>query len=111
MAVDKLNLKHDMFLGYSHSSRLSTSISTSESSCGGLLAAADGGQRGSGPGCGSSTVAILFRGLEMAPSPGASLALGWKVLGTDGDSGPAFAGGRGVRATFGATALSIVLKL
>lgn len=74
-----------------------------------MLAAADGGQRGSG--CGSSTVAILFRGLEMAPSPGASLALGWKVLGTDGDSGPAFSRGGGVRATFGATALSIVLKL
>lgn len=58
-----------------------------------MLAAADGGQRGSG--CGSSTVAILFRGLEMAPSPGASLALGWKVLGTDGDSGPAFSRGGG----------------
>lgn len=95
-----------------HSSRLSTSISTSESSCGGgLPAAEDGGQEASGAGGRSSSVALLLRGLELALalSPGGSPPLGWEVLGTDGDIGPIFPRGRGVRATFGATAFSRLL--
>lgn len=78
-----------------------------------MLAAADGEQGGSWPGCGSSPVALLFRVLDMglAPFPGALLALGWEVLGTDGDRGPVFVRGGGVRATFGDTAFSMVLKL
>lgn len=67
----------------------------------------DGGQGASG--AGSSPVARLLRGLELAPSPGGSPPLGWEVLGTDGDMGPTFPRGRGVRATLGATAFSRLL--
>lgn len=74
-----------------------------------MLAAEDGGQGASGVGGGSSSVALLLRGLELAPSPGGSPALGWEVLGTEGDMGPTFTRGSGVRATLGATAFSRLL--
>lgn len=76
-----------------------------------MLAAEDGGQGASGAGGGSSPVALLLRGLELplAPSPGGSPPLGWEVLGTEGDMGPTFPRGSGVRATLGATAFSRLL--
>lgn len=76
-----------------------------------MLGTEDGGQGPSGAGSCSSPVALLFRGLvlALAPSPGGSPPLGWEVLGTDGDMGPTFPRGCGVRATFGATAFSRLL--
>lgn len=94
-------------------SRLSTSISTSESlSSGGgdgLVAEEDGGQGASGATTGTSPVALLFRGRDSVLSPGVSAPLRLVVLGPDGGLGTTLPRGRGVSATLGATALSRLL--
>ena len=69
----------------------------------------EGGQGASVTGGWSSSVALLFRGLELAPSPGGSPPLGWEVLGNDGDMGSTLPRGCGVRATLGATPFSRLL--
>lgn len=71
----------------------------------------NGRQGASGARGGSSPDAFLLHALELglAPSPGGSPPLGWEVLGTDGDIGPTFPRGSGVRATLGATAFSKLL--
>lgn len=82
------------------SSRLSTSISTSESSRGSLEVAENEGQ---GASCaGNSAVARLLQGLDLAATFGAE----WEVLGSDEDRRPTFSRGSDVRVTLGATPFS-----